>query len=82
MKILLTLKTWRRIFSVFRDQFSVNVNDVPEHLQLAITEFKCNAMLKNKFSSVDVGTFYQDVGPNYPEIKFGALKITSLFGNT
>jgi len=69
-------------FSVFRNPFSVDVSEVPAHLQLEIIELKCDSVLKDKFSSVDVGTFYQYLGPNYPKTRYLASRIMSIFGST
>ncbi|XP_042228020.1 general transcription factor II-I repeat domain-containing protein 2-like, partial [Homarus americanus] len=50
-KDLLTLNDLRMIFFIFRDPFSVGVNEVPEHLQLELIELQLDSVLKNKFSS-------------------------------
>ena len=69
-------------FSVFRNPFSVNADEAPEHFQLELIELQCNSVLKDKFSSVDIDTFYQYVGVTYPRIKCLALKIMAMFGST
>lgn len=76
------LKNLEKLFSIFRNPFSVSADDVPEHLQLELIELQCNFVLKDKFSSVDLGTFYQYIGPKYPQINYLASKIMSMFGST
>ena len=49
-------------FSIFCNHFSVSADEVPEQFQLELIEFQCNSVLKDKFSTVDIGIFYQYVG--------------------
>lgn len=68
--------------SIFQNPFSVNFNEAPDLLQLELIELQCDSVLRNKFSDVDIGTFYQYVGPNYSMIKCLASKIMAMFGST
>lgn len=76
------LKNLESDFSIFRNPFAANPDETPEDIQLELIDLQCDSALKEKFSSVDIGTFYQYVGPRYPRIKCLASKIMSMFGST
>lgn len=69
-------------FAVFRNPFSVDVNVLPEPLQLEIIDMQCDSLLKDKFSSCQLSTFYQYVDSKYPKVKYLAQKIMSMYGST
>ncbi len=46
-------------FSIFSSPFCVNVETIPESLQMEIIELQCNSELKNKFSEVPLIVFYK-----------------------
>lgn len=71
-----------KAFLIFRNPFSVDVSEIPAHFQHEIIELKCDSVLKEIFSSVDVATFYQNLGPDYPKARYLASRIMSLFGST
>lgn len=75
-------KNFENDLSIFRNPFSVSADEVSEHLQLELIELQCNAVLKDKFSSLDLGSFYQYVGPKYPQINCLVSKIMSMFGSS
>ncbi len=76
-KRFMDFKTHRKDFQIFRDPFSVNVDDVPEELQMEIIQLQCNQTLKNKFDNVGID-FYKYFGSDYPKIKCLASKIMSV----
>ncbi len=80
-KRFMDFKTHEKDFQIFRDPFSVNVDDVPEELQMEIIELQSNQTLKNKFDNVGID-FYKYFGSDYPKIKCLASKIMSMFGTT
>ncbi|XP_066976073.1 general transcription factor II-I repeat domain-containing protein 2-like [Macrobrachium rosenbergii] len=69
-------------FAVFRNPFSVDVNVLPEPLQLEIIDMQCDSVLKDKFSTCQLSTFYQYVDSKYPNVKYLASKIMSMYGST
>jgi len=68
-------------FAIFNYAFSVNAEEVPQKYQMELTELQCNSALKLKFENVDSKTFYQYIGPTYPQIKELASKAMSMFGS-
>ena len=76
------LADFRNLAYDFRNPFSVSADEVPEQFQLELIEFQCISLLKDKFSTIDIGTFYQYVGPTYPRIKCLASEMMSMFGST
>lgn len=72
IKSFLTSKTLRKI-CYFSFSFM-------EELPMEIIKLQCESAMKKKYSNVDIGTFYQYVGPYYPQLKSLVSKIMSLFG--
>ncbi|XP_073694049.1 general transcription factor II-I repeat domain-containing protein 2-like [Garra rufa] len=69
-------------FSLFRSPFTASATDVPEELQMELIELQCNTPLKDKFATVTVDLFYQNLGPTFPKMIGFASKILSMFGTT
>ena len=63
-------------FSIFCNPFSVSADEVSEQFQLKLTELQCNSLLKDKFSTIDIGTFYQYVGPTYPTCQCSVVLVS------
>ncbi len=59
--------------SLFRSPFTASTTDVPEELHMELMELQCNTPLKDKFATVTVDLFDQNLGPT---------KILSMFGTT
>lgn len=64
--------------------FSVSAHEVElQELQMEIIEMQCDAILKEKFSTVPLDTFYRCLEPGkYPKMTGFASKILSIFGTT
>ncbi|XP_076029064.1 general transcription factor II-I repeat domain-containing protein 2B-like [Oratosquilla oratoria] len=69
-------------FSIFHNPFAVTADEAPEQFQLKLIEPLSISVLKDKFSTVDIGSFYQYVGPTYPRNKCLASRMMSMLGST
>ncbi|MBN3271171.1 GTD2A protein, partial [Polyodon spathula] len=63
-------------------QEALCMSEISEELQMEMIDLQCDTALKEKFSTVDVGAFYQYVGPNYPKLKSFAVRILATIGTT
>ncbi|XP_076036471.1 uncharacterized protein LOC143022234 isoform X2 [Oratosquilla oratoria] len=69
-----------KLSSIFLNPFTEDPYEARKDLQLELIELQCDLSLKNKFSSVDSGTFYKDLESKYSNLKSLAAKILSMFG--
>lgn len=71
-------------YKIFATPFSVDINILPENLQLECIDLQADLQLKEKFFNIPLLTFYKFHLPEekFPELHKHALFITSLFGST
>ena len=71
-------------FKIFATPFSMDINILPEKLQLECIDLQADLQLKEKFFNLPLLTFYKFHLPKekFPELYKHALFITSLFGST
>ncbi|XP_076057283.1 general transcription factor II-I repeat domain-containing protein 2B-like [Oratosquilla oratoria] len=69
-------------FYIFHKPFTVSADEAPGQFSLELIELQYDSVLKDKFSTVDIGSFYQYVGLTYPIIKCLASRMMSMFGST
>ena len=55
---------------------------MPSDIQLELSDLQCDTAMKNKFASVGLDTFYQNLVPQYPKLTAMAAKVLSMFGTT
>ena len=66
----------------FERRSIVKPSDMPADIQLEIIHLQCDTNMKEKFSSVGFGTYYQYLLPGYPKLTSLAAKVLSMFGTT
>ena len=67
---------------IFSNPFAVNVNNVPEEMQMEIIELQCNTDLESNFVSKENLEFYKSLPNSFPKLRENALRIISMFGST
>ena len=67
---------------IFSNPFAVNVNNVPEEMQMEIIEYQCNTDLESNFVSKENLEFYKSLPNSFPKLRENALRIISMFGST
>lgn len=69
-------------FSLFSSIFSINIESVPNHMQMAVIEIQCDSDLKAKFSEVGMPEFYKYLPARLENTQKFAHEIISTFGST
>ena len=69
-------------FSLFSPIFSINVDLVPNNMQMEVIEIQCDSYLKAKFNEVGVLEFYKCLIARFQNTRRLAYDIFSMFGST
>ncbi|XP_076056518.1 general transcription factor II-I repeat domain-containing protein 2-like [Oratosquilla oratoria] len=76
------LKKLQEYFKVFQNPFTVNKDEVPNHLWPEIRKIKYDHTQKQKFFEVDIHSFYKSLGQQYFNLKSLASFVLSMFCTT
>ncbi|KAE8287813.1 General transcription factor II-I repeat domain-containing protein 2B [Larimichthys crocea] len=69
--------------AIFSSPFSVDTDDVPDHLQLELIELQCDAESRSRHQQLSLANFYRQLDKDrFREIRAFAKKMLSLFGST
>ncbi|UYV71072.1 hypothetical protein LAZ67_8001602 [Cordylochernes scorpioides] len=68
-------------FTLFSSIFSINIESVPNHMQMEVIDIQCDSDLKAKFIEVGVSEFYKYLPARFENIRKLAYEIMSMFGN-
>lgn len=69
--------------TLFSSPFSVDTDDVPDHLQLEVIELQCDAEIRGQHQQLTLANFYRQLNKDrFPEIRAFGKKMLSLFGST
>ncbi|UYV79854.1 hypothetical protein LAZ67_18000920 [Cordylochernes scorpioides] len=69
-------------FTLFSSIFSINIESVPNHMQMEVIDIKCDSDLKAKFIEVSVSEFYKYLPARFENTRKLAYEIMSMFGST
>jgi hypothetical protein len=70
-------------FQVFSTPFAVDVESVPEEIQMELVELQCDSILKQKYSDVGIPEFYSYLQQErFPNLHSQAVRIIAMFGST
>ncbi|XP_075423872.1 general transcription factor II-I repeat domain-containing protein 2-like [Ascaphus truei] len=69
-------------FYLFSSIFSINIESVPNHMQMEVIEIQCDSVLKAKYSEVGVPEFYKYLPAMFENTRKFAYEIISMFGST
>lgn len=72
------------MFEIFSCPFHVDVNSVPENLQMELIELQCNNEMKQIFASSSKNNFYNTyiTSERYYNLRYFAQRVVSAFGST
>lgn len=78
------LVKYDKIFEIFTCPFHVDVNSVPENLQMELIELQCNDEMKHIFASTSKIDFYNTyiTSARYSNLRHLAQRVVSAFGST
>lgn len=69
--------------ALFSSPFSVDTDNVPDHLQLELIELQCDAESRSRHQQLSLANFYRQLDKGrFQEIREFAKKMLSLFGST
>lgn len=68
--------------SLFSSIYSINIESVPNQMQMEVIEIQCDSDLKAKFSEVGVPEFYKYLPARFENTRKFAYEIISMFGST
>ncbi|UYV74131.1 GTF2IRD2 [Cordylochernes scorpioides] len=69
-------------FTLFSSIFSINIESVPNHMQMEVIDIQCDSDLKAKFIEVGVSEFYKYLPARFENTRKLAYEIMSMFGST
>ncbi|UYV85098.1 hypothetical protein LAZ67_X004559 [Cordylochernes scorpioides] len=69
-------------FTLFSSIFSINIESVPNHMQMEVIDIQCDSDLKAKFIEVGVSEFYKYLPARFENTRKLAYEIISMFGST
>ncbi|UYV68357.1 hypothetical protein LAZ67_5004044 [Cordylochernes scorpioides] len=69
-------------FTLFYSIFSINIESVPNHMQMEVIDIQCDSDLKAKFIEVGVSEFYKYLPARFENTRKLAYGIMSMFGST
>jgi hypothetical protein len=71
-------------FNIFSSPFNIDVETVPDELQMELIDLQNDTDLRNKFQNVDMHSFYQKYISleKFPRLGAHAKQIMTLFGST
>ncbi|UYV69004.1 GTF2IRD2 [Cordylochernes scorpioides] len=69
-------------FTLFSSIFSINIESVPNHMQMEVIDIQCDSDLKGKFIEVGVSEFYKYLPARFENTRKLAYEIMSMFGST
>ncbi|KAM3936090.1 general transcription factor II-I repeat domain-containing protein 2B-like [Leptodactylus fuscus] len=70
-------------FALFATPFAVDVQSVPEEVQMELLDLQCDTILKQKYTDVGVPEFYKFVPrEKFPILVCRAARILAMFGST
>ncbi|UYV70371.1 hypothetical protein LAZ67_7002744 [Cordylochernes scorpioides] len=68
-------------FTLFSSIFSINIESVPNHMQMEVIDIQCDSDLKAKFIEVGVSEFYKYLPARFENTRKLAYEIMSMFGS-
>ncbi len=70
-------------FRLFSMPFAVEIDSVPEELQMELVELQCDTLLKQKYAEVEISEFYTFLSrERFPKLLTAAARIIAMFGST
>ncbi|UYV64210.1 GTF2IRD2 [Cordylochernes scorpioides] len=69
-------------FTLYSSIFSINIELVPNHMQIEVIDIQCDSDLKAKFIEVGVSEFYKYLPARFENTRKLAYEIMSMFGST
>ncbi|UYV66294.1 GTF2IRD2 [Cordylochernes scorpioides] len=69
-------------FTLFSSIFPINIESVPNHMQMEVIDIQCDSDLKAKFIEVVVSEFYKYLPARFENTRKLAYEIMSMFGST
>ncbi|UYV66580.1 GTF2IRD2 [Cordylochernes scorpioides] len=69
-------------FALFSSIFSINIESVPNHMQMEVIDIQCDSDLKAKFIEVGVSEFYKYLPARFENTRKLAYEIMPMFGST
>ncbi|UYV76789.1 hypothetical protein LAZ67_14002019 [Cordylochernes scorpioides] len=69
-------------FTLFSSIFSINIESVPNHMQMEVKDIQCDSDLKAKFIEVGVSEFHKYLPARFENSRKLAYEIMSMFGST
>ena len=78
------LAKYDKIFEIFSSPFHVDVNSVPENLQMELIELQCNNEMKQLYASTSKINFNNTyiTSERYSNLRYFAQRVVSAFGST
>lgn len=77
------LVKYDKMFEIFSCPFQVDVNSVPENLQMELIELQCNNEMKQIFASISKIHFYNTyITERFFNLRYFAQRVVSAFGST
>ncbi|XP_005344722.1 general transcription factor II-I repeat domain-containing protein 2 isoform X1 [Microtus ochrogaster] len=79
---LADFKAWEKELTLLSSPFSVQIDSVPEELQMEVIDLQCNTALRTKYDKVGVPDFYKHLWSSYPRYRLHCAKMLSMFSST
>ncbi|XP_050022112.1 general transcription factor II-I repeat domain-containing protein 2 isoform X3 [Alexandromys fortis] len=79
---LADFKAWEKELTLLSSPFSIQIDSVPEELQMEVIDLQCNTALRTKYDKVGVPDFYKHLWSSYPRYRLHCAKMLSMFSST
>ncbi|XP_057621956.1 general transcription factor II-I repeat domain-containing protein 2 isoform X2 [Chionomys nivalis] len=81
-KRLADFKAWEKELTLLSSPFSIQIDSVPEELQMEVIDLQCNTALRTKYDKLGVPDFYKHLWSSYPRYRLHCAKMLSMFSST